>query len=143
MSSKQPRRRFFVITLGALVACTSDPVTLCGCDPTPPAGRVYGVVRDPGGAPVPYARVLAQASGEACAAPYQYIGEGTADASGRFRFEVFQTFDPRPAGVCLGAWAAAPSQSTLAASDTVPFQVRFAQAAVRDSVRVDLVLRAP
>lgn len=142
MSGTHPRRRLFLATLAALVACTGDPVTLCGCDPVPPAGRIYGVVRGPDGAAVAGAHVTAHASSAECTGPFRVIGEGAANASGRFSVEVYQVFDTRQPGVCLRAYADPPAPGALAASDTVPFTVELTPAAVRDSVRVDLVLRA-
>jgi hypothetical protein len=143
MSTSHPRRRFFVVTLAALVACTSDPASLCGCEPGRPAGRIHGMVRGPDGAGVAGARVRAQASAASCAAPFQPIGEGVTDARGRYGVTVYQEFDPRPAGVCLRAYADPPAQSMLRASDTLRFEVDFTTGVFRDSARMDLVLRAP
>jgi hypothetical protein len=143
MSASHPRRRFFLVILAALVACTSDPTSLCGCEPARPAGRIYGIVRGPDGAGVAGARVRAQASAASCAAPFHPSGEGVTDARGRYGVTVYQEFDPRPAGVCLRAYADPPAQRNLAASDTLRFQVDFTTGVFRDSVRLDLGLRAP
>lgn len=142
MAHPPSRRRFFLAALAALVACTSAPTTVCGCDPMPPAGRIHGIVRGPDGAAVAGARVRAEASSATCAAPFRVIGEVVTNASGRFRTEVHQVFDLQQPGVCLRAYADPPAQGSLAASDTVPFEVDFARGAVRDSARVDLFLRA-
>lgn len=142
MPIRRPRR-FFLATAAALVACTSDPLTLCGCDPVPPLALIHGAVRGPGGAPVAGAHVTAQASSAACAAPFQVIGAGVAGADGRFRAEVIQNFDARLSVVCLLAFATPPAGSALRGSDTVAFTVRFAVNGMLDSARVDLALRAP
>ncbi|HYW14274.1 MAG TPA: hypothetical protein VE871_20070 [Longimicrobium sp.] len=131
---------FSLATVAVLVSCTSNPV--CACDPVIPSARIHGVVQGPGGAAVPGARVTAQASSAACAAPFYLIGEGFTDADGRFHAEVLRG-DPRFSGVCLRAFATPPAGSTLRGSDTVAFTVRFAADAPLDSARVDLALRAP
>ncbi len=136
-------RRFFLATVAALVACTGDPVTLCGCDPVPPSAVIHGAVQGPGGAPAAGARVTAQASSADCAAPFHRVGLGVTGGDGRFRTQVLQNFDSRLTGVCLRAFATPPEGSTLRGSDTVSFAVRFSTDGVPDSARVDLALRAP
>lgn len=135
----RPRHCALVATV-ALAACTDDLV--CACDPEIASARIHGVVRGPGGVPVPGARVTAQASSAACAAPFSLAGEGVTDADGRFHAEVVQD-DSRIAGVCLRAFATPPAGSTLRGSDTVAFAVRLAVEGPLDSARVDLALRAP
>lgn len=143
MSASHPRRRFFLITLAALVACTSDPTTLCGCDPMLPTGRIYGIVRGPDGAGVAGARIRTQVSTTSCRPPLQPIGEGVTDANGRYGMTVHQIFDPGAADVCLLAHAEPPAHSTLRTSNPARFRVDFTTGVVRDSVRVDLELNAP
>jgi hypothetical protein len=136
-------RRFCLATAAALVACTGDPASLCGCDPVPLSARLHGTVQGPGGAPAAGARVTAQASSAACGAPFQVIGEAFTGGDGGFRAEVLRNFDASLPGVCLRAFATPPAGSALRGSDTVAFTVQFTTRFVPDSARVDLSLRAP
>lgn len=139
----RPPRRVLLAAVAALVACTGDPVTLCGCDPVPLSARLHGTVQGPGAAPVAGARVTAQASSAGCGAPFQVIGVAFTGEDGGFHGEVLRNFDASLPGVCLRAFATPPAGSTLRGSDTVAFTVQFTRDAVPDSARVDLALRAP
>jgi hypothetical protein len=139
----RPSRRLLLIAAALAVACTSDPVTLCGCSPPPDAAILYGRVTGPGGGPVQGALVVAERGLPGCATIQETLGEVRTAADGSYRTRAVAHMGfPRP-GDCLRAFAAPPAGSTLRGSDTVAFAVQFATGEPLDSARVDLVLRAP
>lgn len=122
------------------VSC-SNPGFVCGCTPARDVAVLYGTVTDPSGAAVAGASIVAERGAPGCVAPLQQISEGgMSRADGSYR--VFVVDGARP-GDCLRATATPPAGSGLAASEPVPFAVRFAVDTPVDSARVDLVLRAP
>lgn len=132
-----PRSLAGALVLMLVVSC-QNPV--CGCLSPPDVALVYGTVTDAAGNPVEKAAVRAEEGSPACQAAGVFRGFDEADAAGRYRAEV-HAFQPDPE--CMRAFALPPAGSTLRGSDTVPFRVTFAPRTPADSVRVDLVLRAP
>lgn len=141
MRARHRRHRYALLAVAALVACTGDPVTLCGCTPAVDAAVLYGRVTDPAGAPAGDVLVVAERAAAGCGETIEAIGQVRTMADGSYRAVVHSFIGPR-AGDCLRAYATPAPASPLAASDTVPFAVRLSTEAVLDSVRVDLVLRA-
>lgn len=139
----RPSRRILLLTAALAVACTSDPVTLCGCSPPPDVAILYGRVTDAAGGPVQDALVVAERGLPGCSTIQEKMGEVRTSADGSYRTPVIAHMGLPRAGDCIRAFAAPPAGSTLHASDTVAFAVRFATTEPLDSVRVDLVLRAP
>jgi hypothetical protein len=134
-----PRLLTVSLALVLVVSC-GDPV--CGCLSAARA-VVYGRVTDPAGAGVAGALVATQQSSVACdPAGMEETGFARTTADGRYRLQMRTGAPPLPDG-CLRAFADPPAQSTLRGSDTVPFTVEMDYAGPMDSVRVDLVLRAP
>ena len=142
MSARRRRHRFALLAVAALVACTTDPVTLCGCIQIESAAVMYGRVTDPYGAPAAGVVVLAERAAPDCGPAEVRIGGAWTGEDGSYRTVIAGPPAGRTGG-CLRAHAIPDSASTLAASETVPFTVRFSSEVVLDSVRVDLVLRAP
>lgn len=132
-----PRSLAGALVLMLAVSC-QNPV--CGCLSPPDVALVYGRVTDPAGNPVADAAVRAEDGFPACQAAGAFMGTDQTDAAGRYCAEV-HAFQPNPE--CMRAFALPPAGSTLRGSDTVPFRVTFAPDIPTDSVRVDLVLRAP
>lgn len=138
-----PRPRpFLLLAIATLVACTSGPTDLCGCSVAPDAAVLYGRVTDAAGAPVQAARIVAQHGAPGCAQPLETLGEVTTGADGGYRAMLFVHSRQPGTGDCLRAVATPPVGTALRA-DTVPFAARFGRGNPLDSVRVDLVLRAP
>lgn len=136
---RAPRLPAASLALMLVVSC-DNPV--CGCI-TPSRAVVYGRVTSPGGGGVAGAVVHAELGFPACAPEMiEEIGSARTEADGRYRLQL-RTLEPlRPEG-CLRAFAHPPAQGTLLRSDTVPFAVDLRYEGRMDSVRVDLVLRAP
>jgi hypothetical protein len=133
-----PRSLAGALVLMLVVSC-QNPV--CGCLSPPDVALLYGTVTDPAGNPVADAAVRAEDGSPACQAEGVFVvGWEKTDAAGRYRAEVHAL---RPDSECMRAFALPPAGSTLRGSDTVPFRVTFAPRRPVDSVRVDLVLRAP
>jgi hypothetical protein len=132
-----PRSLAGALVLMLAVSC-QNPV--CGCLSPPDVAVLYGTVTDPAGNPVAGAAVRAEDGFPTCLSGGSFAGSDQTDAAGRYRAEV-DAFQPNPE--CMRAFALPPAGSTLRGSDTVPFRVTFAPGSPKDSVRVDLVLRAP
>jgi hypothetical protein len=140
----RPSRRFGLLAAALAVACTSDPVTLCGCSPPSDTAILYGRVTNADGAPVQNAVVTAELRDPGCGPlDHERLGEVNTEADGTYRAYISANRRlPRP-GDCLRAMAAPPAQSGLGASEPVAFSVIFTRREPFDSARVDLVLRAP
>jgi hypothetical protein len=136
---RAPRLLTGSLALMLVVSC-ENPV--CGCI-TPSRAVVYGRVANPAGAGVPGAAVHTGLGFPRCEpGMIREIGSTRTEADGRYRLEL-RTLEPlRPEG-CLRAYANPPGQGTLLPSDTVPLSVELRYEGRMDSVRVDLVLRAP
>jgi hypothetical protein len=135
-----PRHLGVALGLMLFVSC-SNPQWVCGCDPVIPTAVLYGRVTDAAGAPVASASVTAEQVIPSCAGDRYALNDGLTGADGRYRMHVALGGDT--SGRCLRAYASAPAGTAPRWSDTVPFTVRFTTEATLDSVRVDLVLRAP
>lgn len=135
-------RPFAAIAFAAVVACTSA-TDVCGCSPyRGKAARVFGQVTDAAGAPVAGARVTVLRGLPGCAQAIDTMGWVITPADGRYGTVVYE--EARPIGNdCLRVIATPAPGSTLRASDAVGFTVPFQEEVRMDSVRVDLVLRAP
>lgn len=136
-------RRFCLLCVAFAVACTSDPITLCGCSPPPDVAVLYGRVTNAAGTAVPNARVVAEHGQSGCPSPLQTLGEVRTEADGSYRALLTAYTQPPRLDDCLRAYATPPAGSSLRGSDTVAFRVTFAIGNPLDSARVDLVLRAP
>jgi hypothetical protein len=137
------RRRFFLLAVAVAACTTGDPITLCGCQPTPLAAVMHGRVTDAAGNPVAGATVEAEHAAAGCGEHLERIGSVETGADGRYEAIIAAHRTIVQPGNCLRASAAPPAGSGLSASDTVPFSVFFSQTDPLDSVQVDLVLRAP
>ena len=134
--------RHLAACLGAmLVLSCGDPMGMCACPPTAFRAVLKGRVTGPEGQPVPGAWVVAEIGRPGCTEQVYPAGQVRTGADGGYRLDLVDPRNPRP-GDCLRAYATPPSAALLA-SDTVPFAVAFGANRVVDSVRVDLVLRAP
>jgi hypothetical protein len=142
MDEMMPRIRIPRSLAGALVLmlAVSCQNPVCGCLSPPDVAVLYGSVTDAAGNPVEKAAVRAEEGPPGCQAAGVFSGFDETDAAGRYRAEV-HAFRTNPE--CTRAFALPPAGSTLRGSDTVPFQVTFSPRRPEDSVRVDLVLRAP
>jgi hypothetical protein len=122
------------------VACSVNPVDLCGCSIPAPFTIIYGQVTDPAGALVAGATVQLDAGAPGCQslAP---VGQVTTDAAGRYREGVMKTVSD--ARMCVQLFALPPAGSPLRGSDTVDINIASPMTLPPDSVRRDLVLRAP
>lgn len=135
-----PRTLLPALGLMLFVSCT-DPTGLCGCSPAPDEAVVYGRVTGPGGAPVAGALVRAVVGIPSCESSPAGM-EATTGADGGYRILAYSFGGPPDP--CQHVLALAPAGSGLRGSDTVPFTVSFrGMGTPPDSVRVDLVLRAP
>ena len=123
------------------VSC-GNPTGMCGCPPATFRAVLQGRVTGPAGQPVAGARVHAEMGVPDCGGTIMPLEEAQSGADGAYR-TVIISFGPANRGECLRAYATTPPGSFLAGSDTVPFAVEFGMNRVVDSVRVDLVLRAP
>lgn len=136
--------RFPMLFAGSLalmlaVSCT-NPV--CGCPPSRDAAFMHGRVTDPSGAPVQSAVVTAELLTPGCTESLGEMARVQTQADGTYRTTIYSAYGTRP-GDCLQAHATPPATlSRLRTSDTVAFAVDFAVDTPRDTVRVDLVLRA-
>ncbi|HEX2076741.1 MAG TPA: carboxypeptidase-like regulatory domain-containing protein [Longimicrobium sp.] len=136
-----PRMLLVVLGLMLFVSCV-NPYETCACSPPPDEAVVYGRVTDPSGAVVAGALVRAERGPPGCQ-PSVERWEGTTSATGRYRVSVYSHGGP-DADWCQRVFALPPAGSTLRGSDSVAFTVRYRPAGSQpDSVRVDLVLRAP
>lgn len=136
--------RPLLLLAGALaVACTAGPTGLCACSPAPDEALVYGRVTLPGGGPAAGVTVRGEIGPRGCE-PWVDGWQATTGADGGYRLAVYRDggygYGP---DACQHVFAAAPNGSGLRGSDTLPFVVRFRGGTVPDSVRMDLVLRAP
>lgn len=139
-----PRPRpLLLLAVATLVACTSGPTDLCGCSIPPDGAVLYGRVTNAAGAPVQAARVVAEHGAPGCAQPLETLGEVFTSPDGTYRTMLYVNGEPPRPGDCLRAFATPPAGSGLRGSDTVPFAARFGRGSALDSVRMDLVLRAP
>lgn len=142
MATRHPRRRFYLITLAAAVACTSDPVAVCACTPPFDTALVYGRVTDAAGQPVQGATVTAEHRTPGCAEHVVRLATATTLADGTYGTTLYTYRDEPVPADCVRAYADPPAGSRLLVSDTVPFYVELLPAERMDSVRVDLVMRA-
>ncbi|MBW3571612.1 MAG: carboxypeptidase-like regulatory domain-containing protein [Gemmatimonadetes bacterium] len=132
-----PRPLAAALGLMLVVSCQN---LVCGCPPAREEAVLYGRVTDPAGNPVAGAAVWAEHGPAGCQEAWG-LGWTTSGADGRYRAILYSTGGPVE---CMRAFARPPTSSTtLRASDTATFQVRFAYPRAVDSVRVDLVLRPP
>lgn len=136
-------RPFFLLAVTLAVACTADPTGLCACSPAPDEAIVYGRVTVPGGGPAVGVTVRGEIGPRGCE-PWADGWQATTGANGRYRLSVYRDggygYGPE---ACQRVFAAAPNDSGLRGSDTVPLVVQFRPSPPPDSVRIDLVLRAP
>jgi hypothetical protein len=133
-------RPFAAVALLAGVACSVNPVDLCSCTLPTPYTIVYGLVTDPAGAPVAGAGVQVEVGGPGCQA-MERGPETPTDAAARYRTGVTPTGSA--AGMCVRLSARPPAGSPLRGSDTVQLTLPTPTTLPADSVRRDLVLRAP
>lgn len=132
-------RPFAAIAFAAAVAC-SNPQGLCACDPVPPRAVVYGRVTQPDGVPAGGAQVHVELSPTGCekwvdGRAYQ------ADGEGRYRASAYR-LGPE-SEQCVRVYAEPLVRSAMRGSDTATITLRFPDAGLPDSVRVDLALRGP
>jgi hypothetical protein len=133
-------RPFATVALLAGVACSVNPVDLCGCSLPGPYAIVHGRVTDPVGARVAGAGVQVEVGGPGCQA-LERVVETPTDAAGRYRTGVTPTGSG--AEMCVRFSARPPAGSSLRGSDTVQLILPTPTTLPADSVRRDLVLRAP
>jgi hypothetical protein len=133
-------RPFAVAALLAGVACSVNPVDLCGCSLPGPHAIVYGQVTDPAGARVAGAGVQVEVGGPGCQG-LERVLETPTDAAGRYRTGVTPTGSA--AEMCVRLSARPPTGSSLRDSDPVQLILPTPTTLPADSVRRDLVLRAP
>jgi hypothetical protein len=139
-SPRVPRLVTVPLALLLVVSCDNP---MCGCPPSRDAALVYGRVTDASGNPAVGIRVEARHDAAGCVEPGEVIGNAFSQAGGAYRMPIYTVSPARP-GDCLRAYALASTNTVLVrGSDTVAFAVRFAVDVAEDSVRVDLVLRAP
>jgi hypothetical protein len=133
-------RPAFLLAAALVVACTTEPTGLCACDPAPFEAIVYGRVTLPDGAPAAFAVVQGQIGPAGCP-PWADTWQANTGAAGSYRLSVYSYGSPPDR--CQHVFAFPTAGSGLRGSDTLPFTVQFRGGSQRDSVRVDLVLRAP
>jgi hypothetical protein len=136
-------RPFAAIAFAAAVACTSTPTALCGCSVPGPYALVYGRVTDPAGTPVAGGTVhwqMGTAGTAGCAAIAGSQGVPV-DESGVYHVGVFPVGEGPEQ--CVRLAALPPAGSPLRGSDTVQIAIPTPRTVPSDSVRRDLVLRAP
>jgi hypothetical protein len=133
-------RPFAAVALLAGVACSINPVDLCGCSLPGPYTILYGQVTDPAGALVPGAEVMVDVGDPGCQALVRG-SQASADAAGQYRTGV--TAIGSAPEMCIRLFALPPAGSTLRGSDTVQLILPRPTTLPADSVRRDLVLRAP
>ncbi|HEX2076740.1 MAG TPA: hypothetical protein VHG08_03495 [Longimicrobium sp.] len=131
-------RPFAAITFAAVVACTSNPLGLCACDPPIPTAVVYGRVTQPDGVPAGGARVHVDMSPTGCEKWVDGRDYNT-DGEGRYRASLYR-LGPE-SEQCVRVFAEPLVRSAMRGSDTVTISVHFPANARPDSVRVDLALR--
>jgi hypothetical protein len=135
-----PRTLLSALGLMLFVSCVT-PTGSCACTEPPGEAVVHGRVTDPAGAAVAGSLVRVVVGTPSCESSTQGM-EATTAADGRYRILAYTFGGPEPR--CQHVFALAPAGSTLRGSDSVSFSVQFRHAGTRpDSVRVDLVLRAP
>jgi hypothetical protein len=124
-----------------LAACEAiNPVDTCACSMPMPYDIVYGVVTEPGGAPVPNATVHVDVGPPTCLSAIDG-GNLQANESGRFRVPVSSVGDF--ARVCVKLVAVAPPGSGWRDSDTTRLSMQTPVSHPPDSVQANLSLRAP
>lgn len=133
-------RPFAAIAFAAAVACTSNPVALCGCSMPGPYAVVYGRVTDPAGTPVAGGTVHWETGPAGCGS-IAGSQDVPVDASGIYHVGVSAAGEG--AEQCVRLAALPPAGSTLRSSDTVQITIPTPRTLPADSVRRDLVLRAP
>ena len=139
----RPRVRFLLLAL-ALAGCSGDSPFVCNCVGPAEVAILYGRVTDAAGAPAAGARVRAEATFPGCTQMVEEIASVESGADGRYRTHLAVHLDSPDAERCLRTFATpSAAQTTLRTSDTVTFEVDLHRTAPFDSVRVDLVLRAP
>lgn len=135
------RLRYAALLLVSAVACDLvNPVDTCACSMPPPFDVVYGTVTEPGGTPADGATVRADVGAPGCQSAVEGVTQPT-DAAGRYRVLVHRTGDY--AEQCIRLVALAPAGSGLRSSDTTRLTLPTPVSHPPDSVRVNLVLRAP
>ncbi|HYW14275.1 MAG TPA: hypothetical protein VE871_20075 [Longimicrobium sp.] len=139
MSRIRIRHPFGAIAFAVVVACTTDPITLCGCSMPGPYSVLYGRVTDPAGTPVAGATVHWE-TGPAGCATITGSQDVPIDASGGFHAGISAAGDGPEQ--CIRLAALPPAGSALRGSDTVQITVPTPRSLPADSVRRDLVLRA-
>jgi hypothetical protein len=132
-------RTLIVAAASSLLAC-SLPTDMCACPPATFDAVVFGTVSAQDGSPVAGALVLAESEAAGCTVPRFSLAEARSGIGGRYRVYLRTPSEPKP-GDCLQIRAMPPAQSSLEASDPVPFAVRFNVNQARDSVQVNLTLR--
>ncbi|HEU0302009.1 MAG TPA: carboxypeptidase-like regulatory domain-containing protein [Longimicrobium sp.] len=134
-----PRTLSAALGLMLFVSC-ANPYETCACSPPPDEAVVYGRVTDPAGAAVAGSLVRVEIGIPGCGS--SPIMEATTGADGRYRILAYSFGGPEPR--CEHVFALPPAGSALLASDSLPVAVQFRSARAQpDSVRVDLMLRAP
>ena len=133
-------RRLLLATAAALVACTTDALTLCGCSMPGPYAVLYGRVTDPAGTPVAGGTVHWE-TGPAGCATIDIARVVPVDEMGVYHVGVFPAGDGPEQ--CVRLAALPPAGSPLRGSDTVQVTLPTPRTVPSDSVRRDLVLRAP
>lgn len=135
-----PRTLLPALGLMLFVSCV-NPYETCACSPPPDEAIIYGRVTDPAGAAVGGSLVRVEVGTPECVGSAQGM-EATTGADGRYRILAYSFGGPEPR--CQHVFARPPAGSTMRGSDSASFSVRFRHREARpDSVRVDLVLRAP
>lgn len=133
-------RPFAAIAVAAAVACNGDPAVLCACSVPAPYSILYGNVTDPSGHGVLGAIVHLDVGAPDCQTALQSFDAPT-DATGRYRAPVSATGSY--AEQCVRVFARAPAGSGFRDSDTARLTLPTPSTLPPDSVRRDLVLRAP
>lgn len=125
-----------------LAACEAvNPVDTCACSLPMPFDIVYGVVTAPGGGPVTGVTVDATIGPAGCQTRLDGNFSQPTDTQGRYRVPVVAVSDlPQ---LCVRLVALAPPGSGWRDSDTTRLTVPSPVSHPPDSVRVNLVLRAP
>lgn len=143
MRTIRPKGRFLLLAL-ALAGCTGDSPFVCDCAAPADVAILYGRVTNAAGAPVAGATVRAEHATADCTDVVEEIGDVQSGSDGRYRARLELRRDDPGEESCLRAFATpSASQTTLRTSDTLTFEVELNRTEPFDSVRVDLVLRAP
>lgn len=134
------RRPFAAIAFAAVVACTSDPLTLCACSQVMPYTVVHGRVSNPWGTPVPGVTVYLEMGPAGCGSPVTR-SYGPVEEDGQYSIEVYPVADTPE--LCVRLAAIPPSGYDLRGSDTLQLALPTPRTFPADSIRRDLALRAP